>query len=125
MTYVPGYNADGTTNDALLSQATEAARVADVAVVFIGLTDEMESEGVDRRHMNLPAGHNALVEAVCAANSNTVVVLHNGSPVEMPWAEKLKAIPEMYLGGQAVGEATVDVLWGQGESLRTSGGILP
>lgn len=113
VTYVPGYNADGTTNDALLSQATEAARVADVAVVFIGLTDEMESEGVDRRHMNLPAGHNALVEAVCAANSNTVVVLHNGSPVEMPWAEKLKAILEMYLGGQAVGEATVDVLWGK------------
>lgn len=111
--YAPGCNGDGTTTDELLAEATAAARESEAAVVFIGLTDPMESEGTDRRHMRLPEGHNNLVDAVCAANPNTVVVLHNGSPVEMPWAEKAKAILEVYLGGQAVGEATVDVLYGE------------
>lgn len=112
ITYTPGCRADGSTDDAFLARAAEAARAAEIAVVFVGLTDAMESEGVDRRHMRLPEGHNMLVDTVCAANPNTVVVLHNGSPVEMPWAEKPKAVLEAYLGGQAVGEAVVDVLWG-------------
>lgn len=107
-----GCNEDGSTTDELLAKAAEAAKAANVAVVFVGLTDAMESEGVDRRHMNLPEGHNALVKAVCEANSNTVVVLHNGSPVELPWVEQARAILEAYLGGQAVGEAVVDVLYG-------------
>ena len=90
----------------------EAAKAAETVVLFIGLPDNMESEGVDRIHMRLPEGHNALVDAVCAANPNTVIVLHNGSPVEMPWVEKPKAILEAYLGGQASGEAVVSVLYG-------------
>lgn len=111
--YVPGCHPDGSTDEALLAEAVAAAKAAEIVVLFVGLTDAMESEGVDRRHMRLPDGHNALVEAVCAANGKTVVVLHNGSPVELPWAEKPKAILEAYLGGQAVGEATVDVLYGE------------
>ncbi len=111
--HAPGCRPDGTTDDALLAKAVAAAEAADIAVLFVGLTDAMESEGVDRRHMRLPDGHNALVEAVCAANPNSVVVLHNGSPVELPWVEKPKAILEAYLGGQAVGEAAVDVLYGK------------
>ncbi len=107
-----GCSEDGSTTEELLAEAVEAAKAARVAVLFVGLTDAMESEGVDRRHMRLPDGHNALVDAVCAANPNTVVVLHNGSPVEMPWVEKPKASLEAYLGGQAVGEAVVDVLYG-------------
>lgn len=110
--YAPGCAEDGSTSEALLAEAAAAAKAAGVAVVFVGLTDPMETEGTDRRHMRLPEGHNALVEAVCAVNPNTVVVLHNGSPVEMPWVEKPKAILEAYLGGQAVGEAVVDVLYG-------------
>lgn len=110
--YAPGCNEDGTTSDGLLAEAVAAAKAAKAAVVFVGLTEPMESEGTDRRHMRLPEGHNALVEAVCAANPNTAVVLHNGSPVEMPWADQSKAILEAYLGGQAVGEAVVDVLYG-------------
>lgn len=113
VTYTPGCREDGGTDDALLSQAIQAARAAETAVVFIGLTDAMESEGADRRHMGLPHGHNALVDAVCAANPNTVVVLHNGSPVELPWVERPRAILETYLGGQAVGQAVVDVLYGE------------
>ena len=110
--YAPGCNEDGTTSDELLTEAVSAAKAAEIAVVFAGLTEPMESEGTDRRHMHLPEGHDILIEAVCAANPNTVVVLHNGSPVEIPWADKPKAILEAYLGGQAVGEATVDVLYG-------------
>lgn len=111
--FVPGYPGSGLQEEAaLLAQAVEAAKEAEVAVVFVGLPDQMESEGIDRRHLDLPAAHNALVEAVCAANPNTVVVLHNGAPVLMPWAGKPKAILECYLGGQAVGEAAVDILYG-------------
>ncbi|MDO5143959.1 MAG: glycoside hydrolase family 3 C-terminal domain-containing protein [bacterium] len=110
--YAPGCNNDGNTTEALLAEAAEAAKKAQVAVLFVGLTDPMESEGTDRRHMRLPDGHNALVDTICAVNPNTVVVLHNGSPVEMPWVERPRAILEAYLGGQAVGEAVVDVLYG-------------
>lgn len=112
VTYAAGCDPDGTTNETLLAQAVDVAKAAESVVLFVGLTEAMESEGTDRRHMHLPEGHNALVEAVCAVNPNTVVVLHNGSPVEMPWAEQPKAILESYLAGQAAGEAVVDVLYG-------------
>ena len=112
VTYLSAYEPDGTASDAQIAEAAEAAKAVDAAVLFIGLPDSMESEGVDRVHMRLPEGHNALVDAVCAANPNTVVVLHNGSPVEMPWAEKPAAILEAYLGGQAAGEAVVKLLYG-------------
>lgn len=110
--YAEGCRPDGTTDEILLARAVNAAKASEIAVLFIGLTDATESEGVDRRHMCLPEGHNTLVEAVCAANPNTVVVLHNGSPVEMPWVEKPKAIIEAYLCGEAAGEAVTDVLYG-------------
>lgn len=110
--YALGCNEDGSTTDELLAEAVEAAQLSDVVIVFVGLTDAMEAEGTDRRHMRLPEGHNTLVETVCAANPNTVVVLHNGSPVELPWADQSKAILETYLGGQAAGEAVIDVLYG-------------
>ncbi|WP_278183808.1 glycoside hydrolase family 3 C-terminal domain-containing protein [Marvinbryantia formatexigens] len=110
--YAAGCRPDGETDELLLAQAIEKAKQAKIAVVFAGLTDGMESEGVDRRHMRLPEGHNMLIEAVCAANPNTVVVLHNGSPVEMPWVDRPKAILECYLAGQAAGEAVTDVLYG-------------
>ncbi|MBQ9413523.1 MAG: glycoside hydrolase family 3 C-terminal domain-containing protein, partial [Clostridia bacterium] len=112
VSYVDGYEADGSTNADLLAEAVAAAKAADVAVVFAGLHDEMEVEGYDRAHMRMSDGHNSLIEAVCAANPNTVVVLHNGSPIEMPWVKLPKAILETYLGGQAVGEATINVLTG-------------
>jgi beta-glucosidase len=98
-----------------LDAAVAAARSAEVALVFIGLPPSAESEGRDREHMRLPEGHDALVEAVCAANARTVVLLSNGASVEMPWAEKPAAILEAYLGGQAGGSAIVDVLFGDAE----------
>ena len=113
ITYARGYDAAADeTTDELIAEAVEAARKAKVAVVFAGLPDAYESEGYDRPHMRMPECQNRLIEAVAQANANTVVVLHNGSPVEMPWLPKVKAVLEAYLGGQAVGIATVRVLYG-------------
>ena len=113
VTYARGYSvADDEATDEMIAEAVEAAKAAKVAVVFAGLPDAYESEGYDRSHMRMPACQNKLIDAVAEANPNTVVVLHNGSPVEMPWIGKVKAVLEAYLGGQAVGLATVRVLFG-------------
>ncbi len=112
--YAKGYETkEDITEETLFKEAVEAAKASEVAVIFAGLPDTFESEGYDRTHMSMPKCQNDLIEAVCAVQPNTVVVLHNGSPVEMPWANKVKAILEVYLGGQAVGEATVNVLFGK------------
>jgi len=113
VTYARGYSvADDEATDEMIAEAVEAAKAAKVAVIFAGLPDAYESEGYDRTHMRLPACQNQLIDAVVEANPNTVVILHNGSPVEMPWVGKVKAVLEAYLGGQAVGLATVRVLFG-------------
>lgn len=99
-------------NETLMAEAVESAKNADVAVIFAGLPDNFESEGYDRKHMRMPECQNTLIEAVANVQPNTVVVLHNGSPVEMPWIGKVKAVLEAYLGGQAVGGAVLNVLYG-------------
>ena len=111
--FAQGYDdAEDLTNEALLEEAVEAAKNAEIAVIFAGLPDNFESEGYDRKHMRMPDCQNRLIEAVAEIQPNTVVVLHNGSPVEMPWIGKVKAVLEAYLGGQAVGGAVVNVLYG-------------
>ena len=111
--YAQGYSvADDDATDEMIAEAVKAAKAAKVAVVFAGLPDAYESEGYDRTHMDMPACQVKLIEAVAEANPNTVVVLHNGSPIVMPWNGKVKAVLEAYLGGQAVGLATVNVLFG-------------
>lgn len=113
VTYAQGYSvAKDEATDAQIAEAVAAAKKAKAAVVFAGLPDAYESEGYDRSHMRMPECQNKLIEAVADANPNTVVVLHNGSPVEMPWIGKVKAVLEAYLGGQAVGLAEVRVLFG-------------
>ena len=96
----------------LLIEAKNAAKNADVALVFIGLTDEYETEGNDRAHINLPPSHNALVEEILKVNPNTVVVLSGGASVAMPWADKVPAILNMFLTGQAGGSAVCDIIFG-------------
>ena len=97
----------------LLKAAVAAAKKAKTVVIFAGLPDSYESEGYDRSHMKLPANQNILIEEIAKVNKNVVVVLHNGSPVEMPWVKSAKAILESYLGGQAVGIAQIDLLFGR------------
>lgn len=101
------------TDEALLAEAVEAAGKAKAAVIFAGLPDAFESEGFDRSHMRMPDCQNELIARVAEVQPNTIVVLHNGSPVEMPWADQVKGIVEAYLGGQAVGAAEVDILFGR------------
>ncbi|MDO5575114.1 MAG: glycoside hydrolase family 3 C-terminal domain-containing protein [bacterium] len=113
-TYADGYAEECSQIDAqLLNEAVKTAEDADVAVIFAGLPDAYESEGFDRDTMEMPIGHVQLIEAVAAANPNTVVVLQCGSPVEMPWREHVKGILLMYLGGEAGAEATVKLLFGE------------
>lgn len=120
VTYARGFNLDkDETDPELEQQAIDAAMSADVAVVFAGLPDSFESEGYDRRHMQMPDCQLDLIDKLAAVNENIVVVLHNGSPVELPFAAEgegmntVKGLLEMYLGGQAVGEAAVDLLFGK------------
>ena len=96
----------------LILDAKAKAKEADVAVVFVGLTDEYETEGADRHHLSIPPMHNTLVEEVLKVNPNTVVVLSGGAAVEMPWADKVPAILNMFLTGQAGGSAVCDILFG-------------
>ena len=111
--YAQGYDdLEDKTDEALLREAAEAAKSAETAVIFAGLPDSFESEGYDRTHMQMPQCQITLIEEVAKVQPNTVVVLHNGTPVEMPWIDKVKAVVEVYLGGQAVGGATVNVLYG-------------
>ena len=113
ITYAQGYDVkDEEPDEALIAQAVEAAAHADKAVIVAGLPDSFESEGYDRTHMRMPRCQVELIERVAKVNPNVVVVLYNGSPVEMPWLHCAKAAIEGYLGGQAVGGATRDVLFG-------------
>ena len=98
--------------EALQSEAVKAAAEADVAVLFLGLPDNFESEGYDRKHMNLPNCQNELVRKVLEVQKHVVVVLHNGSAVLMPWKDQVEGILEAYLGGEAVGKAVAEVLAG-------------
>ncbi|MCR5143481.1 MAG: glycoside hydrolase family 3 C-terminal domain-containing protein [Ruminococcus sp.] len=120
VTYARGFDLDKDEIDPELEEeAIAAAMAADVVVVFAGLPEAFESEGYDRKHMQLPDCQLDLIDKLAKVNRHIVVVLHNGSPVELPFAEEgegintVQGILEMYLGGQAVGEATVDLLFGK------------
>lgn len=110
--FTQGYDSDAA-DEKLITEAVTKAQSCDVAVLFVGLSTNSEVEGGDRSDMKMPDSHLALIDAVCAAQPNTVVVIHNGSPIEMPWVNKPKAILEMYLGGEGVGEATTNLLFGK------------
>jgi beta-glucosidase len=107
--------------DAQLADAVELAASADVAVVVVGTTEEVESEGFDRTSLALPGRQDELVTRVAAANPRTIVVVNAGSPVLMPWAGEVAAILLTWFPGQEAGAALADVLLGVTEP----GGRLP
>lgn len=112
--YSKGYSLkDDIIDETLMEEAVRTAAQSDVAVIFAGLPDSFESEGYDRAHMRMPECQNALIEEILKIQQNVVVVLHNGSPVEMPWADQVKGILEVYLCGQATGRAAVNILSGK------------
>lgn len=111
--YAEGYSLDsGEINAQLIQEAKKVAGESEVAILFVGLPEKYDAEGVDREHLKLPDNQNALIEAVTEIQSNTVIVLFNGSAVEMPWIHKVKAVLEAYLGGQGMAGAVADILFG-------------
>lgn len=115
VTYAPGYSTQKkckTSDEQFVAEAVEAAKGKDAVLLFIGLTEEFESEGFDRTHISIPALHSRLVEAVYAVNPNVVVAISGGAVIEMPWADKAKAILNCYLGGESSGSAAADILFG-------------
>ncbi|MBU3101805.1 MULTISPECIES: glycoside hydrolase family 3 C-terminal domain-containing protein [Clostridium] len=96
----------------LVDQAKKAASKSQVAVIFAGLPDRYESEGYDRTHMRIPENQINLIEEIAKVQKNIVVVLSNGSPIEMPWISNARGVLEGYIGGQAAGGAIADLLFG-------------
>ncbi|BAS26795.1 glycoside hydrolase family 3 C-terminal domain-containing protein [Limnochorda pilosa] len=112
--YCQGYREDGAADAELLRAAVEAARAAEVALVFVGLPDGVESEGYDRRAMDLPAGHVELIKSVVEVQPRTAVVLQNGAPVSLAdWVDRVPALLLAGLAGQASGGAVADLLFGE------------
>ena len=114
ITFAKGFSATGDKVDqALMEEALAAAKEADRVVIVCGLPEQMESESFDRKHMKLPECQNLLVEKVCDLGKKVVVVLQNGAPVELPWADRVDGILEAYLAGEGVSEATLNLLYGK------------
>ncbi len=122
-TGLAGYRVGFRTKDAdgLLDRAVAAAAAADVAVVFVGTSEEWETEGRDRTFFALPGRQDELVRNVAAANQRTVVVVNAGAPVDLSWADDVAAVLQCWFGGQEMGAAVGDVLVGDAEP----GGRLP
>ena len=99
-------------DDALLTEAVALARTAGTVVLFLGLPPVDESEGFDRPHLDLPENQVAALDAIAAVNPRVAVVLSNGSVVALPWADRVPAVLESWLGGQAAGAAVADLLLG-------------
>ncbi|MDR7158209.1 glycoside hydrolase family 3 C-terminal domain-containing protein [Arthrobacter sp. BE255] len=116
-----GVEADDADPDALIRDAVEAARAAEIAVVVVGTNSRVESEGYDRTCLELPGLQDRLVHAVAAANPRTIVIVNSGSPVLLPWRNEVAATLIGYFGGQEFGHALTDILTGASEP----GGRLP
>lgn len=114
ISFAQGYHTDkDITDEKLLNEALQNAKEADVTVIFAGLPDSFESEGFDRTRLDMPKCQNKLIEEVCKLQKNVIVVLHNGSPVSMPWLNEVSAVLESYLCGEGVGAAQKRILFGE------------
>jgi len=107
--YAPGY---GTSERFKRQEACRIAKGKDAVLLFIGLPEEYESEGFDRAHINLPLAHIKLLNALKKVNAAIVVILSLGAPVSMMFADSVPAILNMYLAGEAFGEAVFDLVYG-------------
>lgn len=111
--YARGYKLTDDDDLSLVDKAKELASGSDIALVFAGLPEHFESEGRDRTHLNIPTAHSELIKEVARVQENTVVVLTNGSAIEMPWIDEVPSILETWLAGQAGAGGIADVLFGK------------
>lgn len=111
--YEKGYDIESDKIDnSLIENAVNISKNKDAVIIFAGITSAYESEGFDRKHMRMPDNHNALIDAVSKVNKNIIVVLSLGSPVEMPWINKVKALINIYLSGEACISAALNIIFG-------------
>ncbi|MDR2741412.1 MAG: glycoside hydrolase family 3 C-terminal domain-containing protein [Treponema sp.] len=111
--HTAAYLRHGGTDEARLNAAVDLARQAEVVLLYMGLDELSESEGIDRENMHLRENQAAVLEAVSKVNPNVVVILSGGAPVETPWIDSCKALIHGYLGGQAGAGAMADALTGK------------
>ena len=112
--YAQGFSeVEDVCNEEWEKEAAATAKQADTTVIFAGLPDSFESECYDRKDMKLPDCQNRVIQVIAATQTHVVVVLYCGSPVEMPWKDQVDAILLMHTGGQGVGTAMVDLLYGK------------
>jgi beta-glucosidase len=111
--YAQGFKRYGGKSESLAREAAALAGQADVALLFLGLDEGSEAEGVDRADMKLRVEQLDLVERIRQVNPNLVVILSGGAPVELPFEPRVKAILHGYLGGQGSGEAVAALLTGE------------
>jgi beta-glucosidase len=119
--FILGFEPNKALGDAMIAEAVENAKNAELAIVVVGTNSAVESEGIDRKSLALPGRQDELVEAVLAVNPNVVVIVNSGSPVILPWRDRVKAILLTYFAGQEMGNALVEILTGAEEP----GGRLP
>ncbi len=111
--YIKGYNVNkALVDEALINETISASKDYDKVVLFVGLTDDSESEGGDRDNMSLPENQLALINALIKENKKLVVVLFGGSAIELPFYDNVNSILNMFLSGQNGGEAAYELLFG-------------
>ncbi|MDD2981037.1 MAG: glycoside hydrolase family 3 C-terminal domain-containing protein, partial [Hespellia sp.] len=111
--FAPGYQRGGGKNEALGKEAVDLARKAEVVLLYLGLDETSEVEGLDRSHMRIPENQTALLRRLFLANERIVVILSCGSAIEMSWIDKACAVVHGYLGGQAGAKAMLNVIEGK------------
>lgn len=112
--FAPAYDVNSSKLDEkLLEEAIQVAKNHKRVLLFVGLTDQYESESYDRQHMDIPQSHSDLIDVMTSINPNTVVVLFGGSPIVMPWINKVSSLVNAYLPGEAGGEALYNILFGK------------
>lgn len=111
--YAKGYKRNSKPNKKMIEEAVEAAKEAEVVLLFVGLDENYECEGLDRSHMHMPLAQQQLIDEISTVNENVVVVLSAGSSIEMPWYSYVKGIVHGYLGGQAGASAMMHILTGR------------
>ncbi|WP_313891534.1 glycoside hydrolase family 3 C-terminal domain-containing protein [Psychrobacillus sp.] len=111
--YAKGFKRMGGNNDQLLKEAVTLAKQADIVLLFLGLDEGSEAEGVDREHLGLRQNQLDLLRSLTKVNSNIVVILAGGGAIEMPFVHDVKAIVHTYLSGQGSAEALSSVLHGE------------
>ena len=111
--YIKGYNVNkNVVDESLILEAKEVSKDYDKVLLFVGLTDDSESEGGDRENMSLPLNQLELINALVKENKKLVIVLFGGSVIELPFFDKVNSVLNMFLSGQNGGEAAYELLFG-------------